>query len=121
MGKLVRCTTGAILDVAVDLRVGSPTFGDWYAVELNATNWRQLYLPVGFGHGFLVLSDAADVEYKCTGYYKKDAEGVIAWNDPGIGIDWPEKRPILSDRDAQGMTLDVYLKQPAFTYDRKAR
>src|SRR2546430_16262941 len=67
MGKLVRCTTGAILDVAVDLRVGSPTFAEWYGVELTGTNWRQLFVPVGFGHAFLVLSDAADVEYKCTG------------------------------------------------------
>jgi dTDP-4-dehydrorhamnose 3,5-epimerase len=121
MGKLVRCTTGAILDVAVDLRVGSPTFGEWHAAELSATNWLQLFIPVGFGHAFLVLSDVADVEYKCAGYYKKSAEGVIAWNDQRIGIDWPEKRPILSDRDAHGRTLDEYLKQPAFTYDQDAR
>jgi len=120
MGKLVRCTKGAVLDVAVDLRVGSPTFGQWYRVELSATNWRQLFVPVGFAHGFLVLSDLADVEYKCTGYYNKAAEGVIAWNDPQIGIDWPEKRPILSSRDASGMTLEEYLRNPAFTYDRKA-
>jgi dTDP-4-dehydrorhamnose 3,5-epimerase len=116
MGKLVRCTTGAILDVAVDLRVGSPTFGEWYAVELSGTNWRQLFVPVGFGHAFLVLSDVADVEYKCTGYYKKSAEGVIAWNDPRIGIEWPEKRPLLSDRDSQGMSLEAYLRHPVFTY-----
>jgi len=120
MGKLVRCTKGAVLDVAVDLRVGSPTFGEWYRVELSATNWRQLFVPVGFAHGFLVLSDLADVEYKCTGYYNKAAEGVIAWNDPQIGIDWPEKRPLLSGRDASGMTLEEYLRNPAFTYDRKA-
>jgi dTDP-4-dehydrorhamnose 3,5-epimerase len=116
MGKLVRCTVGAILDVAVDLRVGSPTFGGWYAVELSETNWRQLFVPVGFGHGFLVLSDVADVEYKCTGYYNKAAEGVIAWNDPQIGIDWPERRPILSGRDAQGISLQEYMRKPAFIW-----
>jgi dTDP-4-dehydrorhamnose 3,5-epimerase len=119
MGKLVRCSMGAILDVAVDLRVGSPTFAEWYGVELTDENWRQLFIPVGFGHAFLVLSDVADVEYKCTGYYKKSAEGVIAWNDPRIGIEWPEKSPLLSDRDARGMTLEEYVKEPAFTW--KAR
>src|SRR3982074_547103 len=113
MGKLVRCTRGAALEVPVDLRVGSPTFGEWYGVELSGTNWRQLYVPVGFGHGFLVLSDLAEVEYKCTGYYNKAAEGGIAWNEPQSGIDWPEKRPLLSERDAEGMTLKEYLKQPA--------
>ena len=117
MGKLVRCTNGAVLDVAVDLRAGSPTFGEWYGVELSATNWRQLFVPVGFGHAFLVLSDVADVEYKCTGYYNKSAEGVLAWNDPQIGIDWPEKRPILSDRDANGMSLEEYTRKPAFRWN----
>ena len=118
MAKLVRCTTGIVLDVAVDLRVGSPTFGKWHGVELTPENCRQLYVPVGFGHGFLALSQVADVEYKCTGYYDKAAEGVIAWNDPQIGIDWPEKRPILSDRDAKGMNLADYLRRPAFKFER---
>jgi dTDP-4-dehydrorhamnose 3,5-epimerase len=119
MGKLVRCPSGAILDVGVDLRVGSPTFGKWHGVELSAANSRQLFVPVGFGHGFLVLSDVADVEYKCTGYYDKAAQGVIAWNDPDIGIDWPEAHPILSARDADGMSLVEYLRRPAFRYDRE--
>jgi len=114
MAKLVRCATGAILDVAVDLRVGSPTFGKWHAAELSAAKAHQLLVPVGFGHALLVLSDTADVEYKCTGYYDKAAEGVIAWNDPQIGIDWPEKSPILSARDARGMSLKEYLQRPAF-------
>src|ERR1700674_1444992 len=114
MAKLVRCATGAILDVAVDLRVGSPTFGKWDAVELSAANAHQLFVPVGFGHALLVLSDTADVEYKCTGYYDKAAEGVIAWNDAEIGIDWPEQQPILSPRDAKGMSLGEYRKRPAF-------
>jgi dTDP-4-dehydrorhamnose 3,5-epimerase len=117
MAKLVHCTAGAILDVAVDLRVGSPTFGKWHAVELSAANARQLYVPVGFGHALLVLSGTADVEYKCTGYYDKAAEGVIVWNDPHIGIEWPEKAPILSTRDANGMSLSEYLKRPAFSYE----
>lgn len=117
MGKLVRCVAGTIVDVAVDLRVGSPTFSEWYAVELSAENSRQLYVPVGFGHGFLVLSDLADVEYKCTGYYDKSAEGVIAWNDPEIGIDWPAQRPTLSPRDANGMLLSDYLRRPAFWFN----
>jgi dTDP-4-dehydrorhamnose 3,5-epimerase len=121
MAKLVRCATGAILDVAVDLQVGSPTFGQSYAAELSAANAYQLFVPVGYGHAFLVLSDAADVEYKCTGYYEKAAEGVIAWDDPQIGIDWPEKRPILSSRDTNGMSLIEYMKRPAFSYDRIAR
>src|SRR6266851_466170 len=119
MGKLVFCAAGAVLDVAVDLRVGSPTFGKWYAVELSAANARQIFVPVGFGHAFLVLSDTADVEYKCTGYYEKLAERVIAWNDPQIGIDWPEKRPILSARDADGMSLREYLRRSAFRYERE--
>ena len=118
MGKLVRCSAGAVLDVAVDLRVGSPTFGKWFAIELSAENWRQLFVPVGFGHAFLVLSQTADVEYKCTGYYANTAEGTIAWNDPQIGIDWPEEHPILSDRDAKGMSLAEYLRRPAFTFEQ---
>lgn len=116
MAKLVRCSSGAILDVAVDVRVGSPSFGKWYGAELTAANSRQLFVPVGFGHAFLVLSDVADVEYKCTGYYERAAEGVIAWNDPQIGIDWPEKEPILSARDANALSLSEYLRKPAFYY-----
>jgi len=114
MAKLVRCAAGAALDVAVDLRVGSRTFGKWYAVELSAMNGRQLFVPVGFGHALLVLSESADVEYKCTGYYDKTAEGVIAWDDPQIAIDWPDKHPTLSPRDAKGMSLNEYLSRPAF-------
>src|SRR5438046_4834408 len=79
MGKLVRCSAGAVLDVAVDLRVGSPTFGKWYGIELSAENWRQLFVPVGFGHGFLVLSQIADVEYNCTSDDDKAAEGANVW------------------------------------------
>lgn len=116
MGKLVRCLQGAILDVAVDLRVGSPTFGQWAAVELTADNQRQVMVPVGFGHAFLSLSDGTEVFYKCTGYYTPSAEGGVAWNDPEIGVDWPIADPMLSQRDKNHMSLREYVKRPAFTY-----
>jgi dTDP-4-dehydrorhamnose 3,5-epimerase len=118
MGKLVRCTSGSILDVAVDLRVGSPTFGKWVKVELSQENLRELMVPAGFGHAFLTLSEWADVQYKCTGYYSPPAERTIAWNDPEIGIDWPIPDPIVSAKDARGMSLREYGKNPAFEYER---
>jgi dTDP-4-dehydrorhamnose 3,5-epimerase len=116
MGKLVRCLQGEMLDVAVDLRVGSPTFGQWVGVELNAYSKRQVMVPQGFGHAFLALSDDVEVFYKCTGYYEPSAEGTIAWNDPKINVDWPIEDPVLSNRDRSGMSLDRYLQDPAFTY-----
>ncbi|MCS6800396.1 MAG: dTDP-4-dehydrorhamnose 3,5-epimerase [Chloroflexota bacterium] len=116
MGKLVRCTRGAIWDVIVDLRFGAPTFGRWTAVQLDDETLRQVYIPVGFGHGFAVLSEVADVEYRCTGYYAPEAEGTIAWNDPELAIPWPIAQPILSARDQRGITLAEYRRQPAFSY-----
>ena len=116
MGKLVRCTRGAILDVAIDLRVGSPTFGEWVAEELTEDNMRQLYCPPGFGHGFLTLSDSADVQYKCTGFYTPSAEGSVAWNDPEIGVRWPNPAPRLSQKDAVAPSLAEYRARPAFRY-----
>lgn len=117
MAKLVRCTLGCVFDVAVDLRVGSPTFGRWIGVELSAQNMTQLMVPVGFGHAFLTLSDVAEVQYKCTGYYTPSAEACLAWNDPDIGIEWPTSTPpILSARDREGVSLKQYLQSPAFTY-----
>jgi dTDP-4-dehydrorhamnose 3,5-epimerase len=118
MGKLVRCTLGSILDVAVDLRVGSPTFGKWVGVELSQENLRELMVPAGFGHAFVTLSDWADVQYKCTGYYTQVAERTIAWNDPEIGIDWPIPDPIVSAKDTRGMSLREYAKNPAFEYEQ---
>lgn len=116
MAKLIRCTAGCVLDVAVDLRVGSPTFGRWNAVELSAQNMKQVLVPVGFGHAFLTVSDAAEVQYKCTNYYTPSAEGVVAWNDPDIGIEWPsEIAPLLSARDRAGISLAQYRTRPAFT------
>jgi len=117
MAKLIRCTAGRILDVAVDLRAGSPTFAQFVAIELSAENMRQVYVPVGFGHAFLVLSDTADVQYRCTNYYTPPAERCVAWNDPDIGIPWPlASAPTLSLRDAKGMTLREYLRNPTFRY-----
>jgi dTDP-4-dehydrorhamnose 3,5-epimerase len=118
MGKLVRCTLGSILDVAVDLRVGSPTFGKWVAVELSQENARELMVPAGFGHAFVTLSEWADVQYKCTGYYTQAAERTIAWDDPEIGIEWPIPDPIVSPKDASGLSLREYAKNPAFEYAR---
>jgi len=100
MSKLVRCPNGSILDVAVDLRVGSQTFGKWFATELSDANLHQLFIPVGFAHGFLALSPWADVEYKCGGYFEPKAEGAIAWNDKDLNISWPISDPVLAPRDA---------------------
>ena len=103
-GKLVRCSRGAIFDVAVDIRPGSPTFGQWTGARLDDDRHRQLYVPPDFAHGFLVLSKTADVVYKCTDYYHPDSEAGIAWDDRDIGIDWPTDEldadePTLSDKD----------------------
>jgi dTDP-4-dehydrorhamnose 3,5-epimerase len=114
MGKLVRCTVGRILDVAIDLRVSSPTFGKWFAVELNAENKSLLYVPVGFAHGFATLSEYCEVQYKQTEYYKPETEAGIAWNDPDVGIQWPYDNPVLSKRDQAQTSLKDYRKKPAF-------
>ncbi len=99
--KLVRATRGRVFDVVVDLRRGSPTFGRWVAAELTEDNHRMLYSPEGFGHGFLVLSEIAEFQYKCSDYYAPEEERGIRWDDPTIAIDWPliETAPVLSDRD----------------------
>lgn len=99
--KLVRCIKGAVLDVAVDIRKGSPTFGKYVAVELTEENHRQFFVPRGFAHGFAVLSEEAVFQYKCDNFYCKESEGAIAWDDPEIGIDWrvPAEEVILSEKD----------------------
>lgn len=105
--KLVRCIQGSVLDVAVDIRKGSPTFGKYVAVELSAENQRQFFVPRGFAHGFAVLSEEAVFQYKCDNYYAPQAEGSIAWNDPAIGIDWrlSENDILLSDKDQKSPLL----------------
>jgi dTDP-4-dehydrorhamnose 3,5-epimerase len=97
--KLVRCARGEILDVAVDLRRDSPTYGQWEAHRLDDVKHRQLFVPVGCGHGFAVLSDEADVAYQVSSYYDPKTEAGIAWNDPDIGVDWEVSDPLLSERD----------------------
>ena len=105
-GKLVRVTAGAVFDVAVDLRKRSPTFGHWVGVELSAENKRQLWVPPGFGHGFVVTSESAEFLYKTTDYYAPEHERAILWNDPAIGITWPlNGAPVLSGKDKQGSLL----------------
>lgn len=116
MAKLVRCTRGAILDVAVDLRVGAPTFGRWVAVELTEESMRQLLVPVGFAHGFLTLSETADVQYKCTNLYAPRSEGAIRWDDPQVGIEWPAGEKLVSEKDGRAQTLAEYLESPRFRY-----
>ena len=103
--KLVRCSRGAIWDVAVDLRRGSPTYRRWEGVELSDANHRQLFIPVGFGHGFCVLSDEADVQYKLSSYYDPETEAGIRWDDPEIGVEWPVADPQLSERDTTAPTF----------------
>lgn len=97
--KLVRCSRGAILDVAVDFRAGSPRFGKWVAVELSASNGRQLLIPKGFLHGFVTLTQDTEVQYKCSDFYSPEHDGAVRWDDPGIGIDWGVAAPVLSDKD----------------------
>lgn len=104
-GKLVRVIRGEVFDVAVDIRRSSPTFASWESVLLTADNFKQIYIPPGFAHGFFVLSDVAEVEYKCTDVYTPGDEIIIAWNDTQIGIQWPNDAPILSPKDTAGQSL----------------
>jgi len=104
-GKLVRVVRGQVYDVAVDIRKGSPTYGQWEGVILSEENKTQLWVPPGFAHGFVVLSDTADFEYKCTDYYDPSDEGSILWNDSDLDIPWPIDNPILSNKDARADSL----------------
>jgi dTDP-4-dehydrorhamnose 3,5-epimerase len=104
-GKLVRVVRGAVFDVAVDLRKSSKTFGQWEGVELSEENKKQFWIPPGFAHGFVVLSETVDFEYKCTEYYDSSDEGSILWSDPALDISWPVDNPILSDKDASAKRL----------------
>lgn len=104
-GKLVRVVRGEVFDVAVDIRKDSLTYGKWVGVLLSEENKSQLWIPPGLAHGFLVLSDIADFEYKCTNYYDPNSEGCLLWNDPTVNITWPISTPILSEKDKLGKTL----------------
>ena len=118
VAKLVRCSRGRILDVAVDLRRESPSYGRWDAMELDDESMRELFVPVGFAHGFCVLSDVADVIYKQTAYYDPELERGIAWNDPDVGIEWPlpEGELIVSERDAAAPLLRDIEDELPFVY-----
>ncbi|MBA0217457.1 dTDP-4-dehydrorhamnose 3,5-epimerase [Pectobacterium brasiliense] len=101
-GKLVRVVGGEVFDVVVDIRQGSPSYGEWCGVTLSEENKTQFWLPPGLAHGFVVLSDTADFEYKCTDYYDPSDEGCLLWNDPDVGIEWPITAPLLSEKDKLG-------------------
>lgn len=119
MGKLMRVTHGSAFLVAVDIRRGSPTLGKWVGVEGSAENRRQVWAPAGFARGFCVLSDSAEIQYKCTGLYSNKAESGILWNDPKIGIEWPLRDVVLSEKDRKAQSLDEWLARPEsahFTY-----
>ena len=113
--KLVRCIKGAVLDVAVDIRKGSPTFGKYVAVELSEENHRQFFVPRGFAHGFAVLTPEAVFQYKCDNFYNKESEGSVAWNDPQLAIDWriPADKVLLSEKDK----LSKYLCDADYLFD----
>ena len=125
-GKLVRCVEGAIWDVAVDIRVGSPTFRQWFGATLTAENFHQLYVPPGYAHGFCVLSEDAQVQYKCTDLYHPEDEQTLRWDDPDLAIQWPELptgEPVLSKRDREAPFLaDLLDELPLYreTDDRRS-
>lgn len=103
--KLVRCTRGKVLDVAVDLRKGSPTYLQWESIVLSEKNFKQIFIPKGFGHGYLTLEDTCEVQYKCDDIYDKSTERVLKWNDPDVGIEWGISNPIVSEKDLNAPLL----------------
>ena len=109
MGKLMRVTVGSAYLVAVDIREGSPSLGQWFGIEISAANKKQVWAPAGFARGFCVLSESAEIQYKCTGIYSNKAESGILWNDPEIGIQWPISNPTLSAKDEKAQTLAQWL------------
>jgi dTDP-4-dehydrorhamnose 3,5-epimerase len=119
-GKLITVLQGEVYDVAVDLRLGSPTFGEWVGIELPSESLRQLYVPVGFAHGFVVTSETALVSYKCTNPYTPEHEGSLRWDDPEVGIEWPVRAPILSSRDAAAPLLREIPEERLFSADAPA-
>jgi len=114
-GKLIRVIEGAIFDVAVDVRRGSPTFGRWVGASLSADDFKQVYIPPGFAHGFCVVTPTAQIEYKCTDVYDPASEIGIAWDDAALAIDWPNRQPVLSPRDAANPPLAAFMDRlPTF-------
>jgi len=111
MGKLMRVTYGKAFLVAVDIRKGSPTLGKWFGIEVSAENKKQVWAPPGFARGFCVLSDYAEIQYKCTGIYNNRAESGFLWNDPDVGVGWPINDPILSDKDKKAQTFAQWLEK----------
>jgi len=121
-GKLVRCTRGSVWDVAVDIRLGSPTFGRHHGEKLVESDPRFLWIPPGFAHGFLALEEDSEVQYRCTGYWDRAAERCLLWNDPELAIPWPAKgEPVLSEKDGKGMSLAEYRRNPSFRFGEGAR
>lgn len=116
MGKLMRVSLGSAFLVAVDIRKGSPTLGQWVGVEASAENGRQVWAPAGFARGFCVLSESAEIQYKCTGLYNGKAESGIRWDDPEIGIEWPVRNPSLSDKDRHAQSFAQWLARPESDY-----
>ncbi|MDQ1350567.1 MAG: dTDP-4-dehydrorhamnose 3,5-epimerase [Acidobacteriota bacterium] len=112
MGKLMRVTYGSAYLVAVDIRKGSPTLGKWFGIEVSAKNKKQVWAPAGFARGFYTLSDFAELQYKCTGTYNNKGESGILWNDPALGIEWPVKELIMSDKDKKAQTFAQWLERP---------
>ncbi len=112
MGKLMRVTVGSAFLVAVDIRKGSPTLGRWFGLEVSAEDKKQVWAPAGFARGFCVLSDYAEIQYKCTGIYNSGGESGIRWNDPAIGIPWPIQDPVLSGKDESAQLLADWLQRP---------
>jgi len=108
--KLVRCTIGAVFDVFLDLRYGSKAFGKWGSVILSSENKKMVYIPRGFAHGFCTLTEMSEVQYKVDNYYSKENEAGIAWDDPALGIEWPVADPILSEKDQDNMTLQMFVE-----------
>jgi dTDP-4-dehydrorhamnose 3,5-epimerase len=107
--KLVRCIRGAVLDVFVDLRLGSSTFGKWDSIELSENNKKAIYIPRGFAHGFCTLTGISEILYKVDNYYSKESEAGLAWNDKTIGIVWPEKEPVLSEKDQNNLSFEAFI------------
>lgn len=114
-GKLVRVISGKVLDVAVDIRKGSPTFGKHVAVELSADNKHIFYIPPGFAHGFVAMEDNSIVQYKCSNYYNPAAESTLLWNDTSLHIDWKVKNPIVSDKDKKGVSFSAFVSPFVFS------